>query len=90
MSFLGTSLIAKIAGDSPAEKAFKPWWDNAQNFMVYGLVMLGKSLILFPTPLPLPSLFRGPCPEIDLIEEGGGSRDHSYKYDMLKITSLKC
>ena len=46
MATLGKALISKIAGDNPAEKAFKPWWDNAQNFLVYGLVMLGTITFL--------------------------------------------
>jgi len=46
---LGSALVSKITGDSPAEKAFKPWWDNAQNYLVYGLVMLG--LIVSPTSI---------------------------------------
>ena len=51
MATLGTALIGKISGDSPAEKAFKPWWDNMQNFLVYGLVMLGKPLDFFKIPI---------------------------------------
>jgi len=46
---LGSALVSKITGASPAEKAFKPWWDNCQNYLVYGLVMLG--LIVSPTSI---------------------------------------
>ena len=56
MATLGTALIGKISGDSPAEKAFKPWWDNMQNFLVYGLVMLGKLLDFFKIPIMTNSL----------------------------------
>ena len=42
MASLGNALVTKILGHSPAEKAFRPWWDNFQDSLVYGLVMLGK------------------------------------------------
>ena len=42
MASLGNALVGKILGHSAAEKAFRPWWDNLEDFLVYGLVMLGK------------------------------------------------
>ena len=42
MASLGNALVSKILGHSAAEKAFRPWWDNMEDFLVYGLVMLGK------------------------------------------------
>jgi len=49
MASLGNALVTKILGHSKAEKAFTPWWDNCQDFMVYGMVMLG--LIVAPTAI---------------------------------------
>ena len=41
MATLGNALVNKILGHTQAEKAFRPWWDNFEDFLVYGLVMLG-------------------------------------------------
>uniref|UniRef100_A0A0K2U8T8 Uncharacterized protein n=1 Tax=Lepeophtheirus salmonis TaxID=72036 RepID=A0A0K2U8T8_LEPSM len=49
MASLGNALVNKILGHSEAEKAFRPWWDNLEDFLVYGLVMLG--LIVAPTAI---------------------------------------
>lgn len=49
MASLGNFLVTKVLGHSAAEKAFRPWWDNFEDFLVYGLVMLG--LIVAPTAL---------------------------------------
>uniref|UniRef100_A0A0K2TQZ0 Uncharacterized protein n=1 Tax=Lepeophtheirus salmonis TaxID=72036 RepID=A0A0K2TQZ0_LEPSM len=49
MASLGNALVTKILGHSAAEKAFRPWWDNLEDFLVYGLVMLG--LIVAPTAI---------------------------------------
>ena len=43
MASLGNALVTKILGHSAAEKAFRPWWDNLEDFLVYGMVMLGKN-----------------------------------------------
>ena len=43
MAFLGSALAGQVFGYSDAEKAFRPWWDNFQDYLVYTLVMLGKS-----------------------------------------------
>ena len=42
MASIGNALVGRILGHSAAEKAFRPWWDNFEDFLVYGLVMLGK------------------------------------------------
>ena len=42
MASIGNALVGKILGHSAAEKAFRPWWDNLEDFLVYGLVMLGR------------------------------------------------
>ena len=44
MASIGNALVGKILGHSAAEKAFRPWWDNLEDFLVYGLVMLGMYL----------------------------------------------
>ena len=56
MASLGNALVNKILGHSAAEKAFRPWWDNLEDFLIYGLVMLGlltvpTSVIIGGTPL---------------------------------------
>ena len=42
MAVVGTALLDKFIGTSEAEKAFQPWWDTVEDFLVYGLIMLGK------------------------------------------------
>ena len=44
MSSLANALVSQVLGHSDAEKAFRPWWDNFEDYLVYALVMLGKSL----------------------------------------------
>ena len=39
---VGNVLVGKVFELSEAEAAFQTWWDKAKDFMVYGLVMLGK------------------------------------------------
>jgi hypothetical protein len=46
MATLGAALVSSVLGHSAAEKAFRPWWDNLEDFLVYGLVMLGKLAII--------------------------------------------
>ena len=47
MASIGEALVSKVLGHSAAEKAFRPWWDNLEDYLVYSLVMLGKP-IFFP------------------------------------------
>jgi len=46
---LGSSLMSSVLGHSDAEKAFRPWWDTLEDFMIYTMVMLG--LIVIPTAM---------------------------------------
>ena len=46
MALVGTALINKVLGTTEAERAFEPWWDTAQDFLVYGLIVLGKLVII--------------------------------------------
>ena len=43
MATLGSVLLSNVMGHSKAEQAFRPWWDNFEDFLAYGLVMLGKN-----------------------------------------------
>ena len=42
MSSLADALVSKVLGHTAAERAFRPWWDNLEDYLVYALVMLGK------------------------------------------------
>ena len=44
MAVVGSALLNKFVGKSEAEEAFQPWWDTMGDFLVYGLIMLGKKL----------------------------------------------
>ena len=41
--------MGQIYGLTPAEKMFRPLSDNVEDFMIYGLIMLG--LIVMPTAI---------------------------------------
>ena len=45
MAVVGGALLEKFIGTSEAEKAFQPWWDTVEDFLVYGLIMLGKKVL---------------------------------------------
>ena len=49
MSSLANALVSQVLGHSDAEKAFRPWWDNFEDYLVYALVMLGKYYVLTKT-----------------------------------------
>jgi len=49
MAAIGTALMSRVLGHSAAEKAFRPWWDSLEDFLIYGLVMLG--IIIVPTAI---------------------------------------
>jgi len=49
MAAIGTALMSRVLGHSDAEKAFRPWWDTLEDFLLYGLVMLG--IIIVPTAM---------------------------------------
>ena len=42
MASLGDKMVSALFGQSEAEKTFRPWWDNLEDFLVYGLILLGK------------------------------------------------
>ena len=42
MATLGASLVTEVLGHSAAEKAFRPWWDILEDYLLYGLITLGK------------------------------------------------
>ena len=49
MAAIGAALMGKVLGHSEAEKAFRPWWDSVEDFLIYGLVMIG--VVLVPTAI---------------------------------------
>ena len=46
MASLGASLVTEVLGHSVAEKTFRPWWDILEDYLLYGLITLGKLLII--------------------------------------------
>ena len=46
MASLGASLVNEVLGHSTAEKTFRPWWDILEDYLLYGLITLGKLLII--------------------------------------------
>ena len=49
MAAVGTALLSKVLGHSQAEKAFRPWWDSLEDYLIYALVMTG--VVLVPTAI---------------------------------------
>jgi len=49
MAAIGAALMGRVLGHSEAEKAFRPWWDALEDYLIYGLVMLG--VVLVPTAI---------------------------------------
>ena len=49
MAAVGAALLSKVLGHSQAEKAFRPWWDSLEDYLIYGLVMIG--VVLVPTAI---------------------------------------
>ena len=47
MASLGDKMVSALFGQTEAEKTFRPWWDNLEDILVYGLILLGKRLIYF-------------------------------------------
>lgn len=41
--------MGKVVSHSKAEQAFHPWWDDLEDYMVYGLIMVG--VVLIPTAI---------------------------------------
>ena len=46
MATLGNVITSKLLGRSDAEKAFRPWWENLEDILLYGLVLLGNLIYL--------------------------------------------
>ena len=46
MASLGASLVTEVLGHSAAEKTFRPWWDILEDYLLYGLITLGKFFII--------------------------------------------
>ena len=44
MSSLAHALVGQVLGHSDAEKAFRPWWDNFEDQLIYGLILLGMKI----------------------------------------------
>ena len=49
MATLGTALMGGLMAQTEAEKMVRPWWDAIEDFVIYGLIMLG--LIVAPTTI---------------------------------------
>ena len=46
MAALGGALLSSVLEKSPAEKALTPWWDKIQDYIIYGLIIVGKQIFL--------------------------------------------
>ena len=46
MTTLGDSMVKALFGQTDAEKTFRPWWDNLEDVLLYGLIILGKFLLI--------------------------------------------
>lgn len=42
MAALAGDLSKQILGHSESVKAFRPWWDNLEDQILYGFVLTGK------------------------------------------------
>ena len=42
MAALAGDLSKQILGHSESTKAFRPWWDNIEDQILYGFVLTGK------------------------------------------------
>ena len=48
MAQIGTDLMTRVVGHTEAERAFRPWWDIVEDYIIYALAMIG---IYWPFPL---------------------------------------
>ena len=46
MAQIGQEMVDTVFRHTEAEKAFRPWWDKLEDYLVYGLIMLGKTIYL--------------------------------------------
>ena len=44
-TLLGANVATSVLRRSDAEKTFRPWWDNFEDQLVYGLICLGMCLL---------------------------------------------
>ena len=49
MAAIGAAIMSNVLGHSDAQKAFRPWWDSLEDYLIYGLVTIG--VILVPTAI---------------------------------------
>ena len=62
MAAIGTALMSGLS-HTDQEKMFRPWWDNLEDFVIYGLITLG--LVILPTQVFAGTpLFCTPCLEV--------------------------
>ena len=45
MTAIAGDLTQKILGHSDADKAFRPWWDNLEDGVLYSFVVMGMFLL---------------------------------------------
>ena len=48
MAALTGELLSSVLNKSPAEKALTPWWNNIQDYIVFGLIIVGNFAIKIP------------------------------------------
>ena len=41
MAQIGTDLMTRVVGHTEAERAFRPWWDIVEDYIIYALAMIG-------------------------------------------------
>ena len=41
MAQIGTDLMTRVVGHTEAERAFRPWWDIVEDYIIYALAMMG-------------------------------------------------
>ena len=44
MAAIAGDLTQKILGHSDADKAFRPWWDNLEDGVLYSFVVMGRCI----------------------------------------------
>jgi len=75
MASLGSALINKVFGHSEAEDAFRPWWDSLEDFLIYGLVMLG--LLVVPTAMVMKTPLECTFCKDDLCQDINITNNHA-------------
>ena len=43
-ALVGAKVASFVLNHSEAEKAFRPWWDNFEDQLIYGLILLGMKM----------------------------------------------